>query len=78
VHLTPIEFRLLAALAKRLGLVVTHRQLLTEVWGPTHGGDTHYLRMYMKQLRGKLESDPMRPRYLLTDIGTGYRLLAAE
>jgi two-component system, OmpR family, KDP operon response regulator KdpE len=75
LHLTPIEFRLLAVLAKQTGMVVTHRQLLTQVWGPTHARDTHYLRVYMKQLREKLESDPVRPRYLLTDTGVGYRLL---
>jgi len=75
-HLTPIEFRLLACLAKHLGMVVTQRQLLTEVWGPTHAEDTHYLRVYMKQLRDKLEVDPVRPKYLLTETGVGYRLLA--
>src|SRR6185503_19818608 len=75
VHLTPIEFRLLACLAKHLGMVVTHRQLLTEVWGPTHAADTHYLRVYMKQLREKLETDPAQPKYLLTETGVGYRLV---
>lgn len=78
VHLTPIEFRLLAVLAKHLGMVVTHRQLLAEVWGPTHAEDTHYLRIYMKQLRDKLERDPVRPRHLITEIGVGYRLAAVE
>ena len=78
VHLTPIEFRLLACLAKHLGLVVTHRQLLTEVWGPTHAEDTHYLRVYMKQLREKLEADPVRPKHLLTETGVGYRLVADD
>ena len=78
VHLTPIEFRLLGALATHLGMVVTHRQLLAEVWGPTHIGQTHYLRIYMKQLRDKLEEDPVRPRYLVTETGVGYRLLADE
>jgi two-component system KDP operon response regulator KdpE len=78
VRLTPVEFRLLAVLAKHLGMVVTHRQLLAEVWGPTHQSDTQYLRVYMKQLRDKLETDPVRPRYLLTDTGVGYRLLADE
>ena len=78
VRLTPIEFRLLAALAKHLDMVVTHRQLLTEVWGPTHAADTHYLRIYMKQLRDKLEADPVQPKYLLTDTGVGYRLVAEE
>jgi two-component system KDP operon response regulator KdpE len=69
IRLTPIEFRMLATLAKHLGMVVTHRQLLTEVWGPTHESDTHYLRIYMKQLRQKLESDPVQPRHLLTETG---------
>ena len=78
VHLTAIEFRLLATLAKHLGMVVTHKQLLQEVWGPTHVDDTHYLRVYMKQLRDKLEPDPVRPRYLLTETGVGYRLVADE
>jgi two-component system KDP operon response regulator KdpE len=78
VHLTPIEFRLLATLAKHLGMVVTHRQLLTEVWGPTHERDTHYLRIYMKQLRDKLEIDPIRPLHLLTETGVGYRLTLDE
>ena len=78
LHLTPIEFRLLGALAKHLGMVVTHRQLLSEVWGPSHVGQTHYLRIYVKQLRDKLEEDPVRPRYLVTETGVGYRLLADE
>ena len=78
IHLTPIEFRLLACLAKHLGMVVTHRQLLTEVWGPTHAADTHYLRVYMKQLREKLETDPVQPKHLLTETGVGYRLVADD
>jgi len=78
VHLTPIEFRLLGCLAQHLGMVVTHRQLLGEVWGPSHVQQTHYLRIYMKQLRDKLEEDPVQPRYLLTETGVGYRLLADE
>ena len=78
VRLTPIEFRLLACLAKHLDMVVTQRQLLAEVWGPTHVEDTHYLRVYMKQLRDKLEADPVRPKYLLTETGVGYRLVADE
>jgi two-component system KDP operon response regulator KdpE len=77
-HLTPIEFRLLGCLAKHLGMVVTHRQLLREVWGPSHVEHTHYLRIYMKQLREKLEDDPVRPKYLLTETGVGYRLVDAE
>ena len=78
VHLTPIEFKLLAAMAKHLGMVVTHRQLLREVWGPAHVEHTHYLRIYMKQLRDKLEADPVRPQYLLTETGVGYRLLSED
>jgi len=78
VRLTPLEFRLLTCLAKQLGMVVTHRQLLSEVWGPTHAEQTHYLRIYMKQLREKLEADPVQPRYLVTETGVGYRLLADE
>ncbi|HEY1289122.1 MAG TPA: response regulator [Burkholderiales bacterium] len=78
IRLTPIEFRLLACLAKHLGMVVTHRQLLREVWGPSHAEHTHYLRIYMKQLREKLEPDPVRPRHLVTETGVGYRLLADE
>jgi two-component system KDP operon response regulator KdpE len=76
VHLTPIEFKLISCLAKQLGMVVTHRQLLTEVWGPTHAEHTHYLRIYMKQLREKLEKDPVQPRHLITETGVGYRLVA--
>jgi two-component system KDP operon response regulator KdpE len=78
IRLTPIEFRLLACLAKHLGMVVTHGQLLAEVWGPTHRDDTHYVRIYMKQLREKLEKDPVRPRHLVTELGVGYRLLTDE
>ena len=78
VRLTPIEYRLLAALAKHPGMVATHRQLLTEVWGPTHERDTHYLRIYMKQLREKLEGEPGRPTHLLTEPGVGYRLRIDE
>jgi two-component system KDP operon response regulator KdpE len=76
VRLTPIEVKLLVYLARNVGLVVTHRQLLTEVWGPTHSEDTHYLRVYMNQLRQKIEEDPVRPRYLRTEIGIGigYRM----
>ena len=78
VHLTALEFKLLACLASSLGLVVTHRQLLTQVWGPSHAKDTHYLRVYMKQLRDKLEYDAVQPRYLVTETGVGYRMLADE
>jgi len=78
IHLTPIEFRLIAALARHVDKVVTHRQLLAEVWGPAHERDTHYLRIYMKQLRDKLEADPVRPKHLITEIGVGYRLAASD
>ena len=78
IRLTPIELKLLGCLARHLGMVVTHRTLLAEVWGPGHEGDTHYLRIYMKQLREKLEDDPVRPRHLLTETGIGYRLLADD
>lgn len=74
IHFTPIEYRLLAALAQHRGGVVTQRQLLRQVWGPERVDQPHYLRVYMKQLREKIEPDPARPRYLLTDIGVGYRL----
>ncbi len=78
IRLTPIEFRLVAVLARHAGRVVTHRQLLREVWGPTHENDTHYLRIYVKQLRDKLESDPANPRHFLTELGVGYRLELEE
>lgn len=74
VHLTPHEYKLLSTLLKYADKVVTHRQLLKEVWGPGHVGQTHYLRVYMAQLRQKLEADPARPRYLTTEPGVGYRL----
>lgn len=73
VHLTPIEFRLLTTLATRPGKVLTHRQLLREVWGPAYAERSHYLRIYMGHLRQKLEVDPARPQYLLTETGIGYR-----
>jgi two-component system KDP operon response regulator KdpE len=76
VHLTPIEYRLLATLVKHAGKVLTHRQLLKEVWGPGHVERSHYLRIYMAGLRHKLETDPARPRFLLTEAGVGYRLAA--
>lgn len=74
VHLTPLEFRLLAALVRNGGRVVTQKQLLHEVWGPEYTDAAHYLRIYMQHLRHKLEDDPARPRYLLTEPGVGYRL----
>ena len=75
VHLTPTEYRLLAALAANPGRVLTQRQLLREVWGPAHSGQSHYLRIYMGHLRQKLEADPAQPRHLLTETAVGYRLL---
>ena len=74
IRLTPIEFRLLAALARHPGKVLTHEHLLREVWGPGHTSQHHYVRVYMAQLRHKLEPEPARPRYLLTEPGVGYRL----
>jgi two-component system KDP operon response regulator KdpE len=74
IHLTPIEYKLLATLVKHAGLVLTHRQLLKEVWGPLHVEESQYLRVYMRQLRSKIEHDPARPRHLLTELGVGYRL----
>jgi len=76
IHLTRTEYNLLALLVKHAGKVLTHRQLLKEVWGPGSAGESHYLRVYMGQLRHKLERDPARPRYLLTETGVGYRLKA--
>jgi two-component system, OmpR family, KDP operon response regulator KdpE len=73
-RLTPTEYRLLATLVRHAGKVLTHRQLLKEVWGPAYQGETPYLRVYMGQLRHKLEPEPARPRYLVTEPGVGYRL----
>jgi two-component system KDP operon response regulator KdpE len=76
VHLTPIEYKLLTTLVRHAGRVITHRQLLKDVWGPNAVEHTHYVRVYMTQLRHKLEDDPSRPKYLLTESGVGYRLKA--
>ena len=73
VHLTPIEFRLLALLASHAGKVLTHKQILKEVWGPNAVEQTHYLRVHMASLRRKMEADPARPRWLTTELGVGYR-----
>lgn len=78
VHLTPTEYRLLLALAQHAGRVLTHRHLLREVWGPGRVGQDHYLRVYMAQLRAKIERDSARPEYLRTEPGVGYRMLEAE
>jgi two-component system KDP operon response regulator KdpE len=74
VHLTPIEYKLLTVLIKNAGKVLTHRQLLKEVWGPPYLTETQYLRVYMAQLRHKLEADPARPSFLINELGVGYRL----
>jgi two-component system KDP operon response regulator KdpE len=74
VHLTPNEYKLLTTLIKHSGLVLTHHQLLKEVWGSVQGAQPHYLRVYMAQLRQKLEADPARPVHLITEPGVGYRL----
>ena len=77
VHLTPTEYRLLSMLMANAGRVLTHRQLLREVWGPSHAGQSHYLRIYMGHLRHKLEADPAQPQHLLTETAVGYRLVVA-
>ncbi len=74
VHLTPIEYRLLALMVRNAGKVLTHRQILKDVWGPSHAGQTHYLRVFMAQLRRKIEDDPARPRLIVTEPGVGYRM----
>jgi two-component system KDP operon response regulator KdpE len=74
IHLTPIQYRLLTVLVKHAGRVLTHQQILKEVWGPSYQENAHYLRIYMSQLRQKLEVDPTQPKFLLTESGVGYRL----
>jgi two-component system KDP operon response regulator KdpE len=76
LKLTNLEYKLLVALARHPGKVLTHGQLLREVWGPGSEGQVHTLRVFMSQLRHKLEADPARPRYLLTEQGVGYRFAA--
>lgn len=73
VHLTPIEYRLLCVLLSHAGKVMTHRQLLREVWGPAYAESNHYTRIYVGHLRQKLEDDPAQPRHFLTEVGVGYR-----
>ena len=75
VHLTPIEYRLLGLLVANAGKVLTHRQILREVWGPSHADDGHYVRVYMGHLRHKLEDDPTQPKHILTETAVGYRLV---
>ena len=74
VHLTPLEYKLLNLLIRNAGKVITHSQILKEVWGPAHANEVQYLRVYMTQLRHKLEADPSRPRFLMNEPGVGYRL----
>jgi two-component system KDP operon response regulator KdpE len=78
VHLTPHEFRILRLLAQNEGRLLTHKSILREVWGPGYGRESNYLHVYVSQLRHKLEPDPARPRYLLTEPGAGYRLVAPD
>ena len=78
VRLTPTEYKLLTTLVRHAGRVVTHQQLLLSVWGPNHDGHAHYVRVYMGHLRHKIEAEPARPRYLLTEPGVGYRLVDAQ
>jgi len=75
VHLTPIEYRLLILLVANAGKVMTHRQILREVWGPSHAEDGHYVRVYMGHLRQKLEDDPAQPKHIVTETAVGYRLI---
>jgi two-component system, OmpR family, KDP operon response regulator KdpE len=75
IHLTPIEYRLLTLLIANAGKVLTHRQILREVWGPAHSQDGHYVRVYMGHLRQKLEDDPAQPKHILTETAVGYRLV---
>lgn len=74
VHLTPLEYKLLVLLARHAGKVLTHRQILKEVWGPSHASQTHYVRVQMAELRKKIEANPARPKLLITEPGVGYRL----
>jgi len=77
IHLTPTEYRLLTLLIANAGKVVTHRQILCEVWGPSHAEDGHYVRVYMGHLRQKLEDEPAQPKHILTETAVGYRLVQA-
>jgi two-component system KDP operon response regulator KdpE len=75
LHLTPIEYRLLACLITHPDGVLTHRQLLKSVWGPSHADDSHYVRVFMGMLRKKIEDDPSQPRHIVTETGVGYRFV---
>jgi two-component system KDP operon response regulator KdpE len=74
VHLTPTEYKILSLLARNAGRVLTHRQIIREAWGPSYAGQTHHVRVHMAELRKKIETDPARPRIILTEPGVGYRL----
>jgi two-component system KDP operon response regulator KdpE len=78
IHLTPIEYKLLTELAKQRGKVLTHRQLLAAAWGNTRSESPEYLRMYLRSLRNKIEPNPAQPRYLLTEVGVGYRMIDGD
>jgi two-component system KDP operon response regulator KdpE len=78
VQLTPKEYRLLDVLARHAGNVVSHQQLLKDVWGPSHAHDTHYLRIFIRKIRKKIEKDPVQPKFLRTELGVGYRLAATS
>jgi two-component system KDP operon response regulator KdpE len=75
IHLTPTEYRLLTLLVANSGKVLTHRQILREVWGPSHSEDGHYVRVYMGHLRQKLEDEPAQPKHIVTETAVGYRLV---
>ncbi len=75
LHLTPTEYRLLAYLLANSGKVLTHRQLLRDIWGPSHAEDSHYVRVYMGHLRRKIEDDPSQPHHIVTESGVGYRFV---
>ncbi len=74
IRMTPLEYRLLVRLVRDAGKVLTHRQILTDVWGAAYAKETHYLRVFMRHLREKLEEDPTKPQFLVTEPGVGYRL----
>jgi two-component system KDP operon response regulator KdpE len=78
IHLSPKQYRLLQMLVQNAGRVVTHEQLLREIWGADHTEDVQYLRVFVRKIRNKIEADPARPRYLLTELGVGYRLRAPD
>jgi two-component system KDP operon response regulator KdpE len=78
VKLTPTEYEILKYLALHAGRVITHSQILRTVWGPNYQGETHYLRVYIGQLRRKIERNPTQPRYIMTEAGVGYRFISGD